>query len=194
MTQREAYFCNLTLVRFSPDGSTVASVNRTKFESRCTKINCVHGRLICWILFSAGAEFLAKGACLVNGVEVRKSQPVNVPKVPDDSDYPLAVWRASLFDGTGVEDQVTSFGTLGDLTKKSTGHLHELCSKMGATLEEKSTLLAGYIFLQKAVRNRDAHAYVSNQRDGQFFLVEKLFVESFNILLRWLPARPTIHG
>ncbi len=37
-------------------------------------IDADFGRLICWINFSAGAEFLAKGICLLNGVEICKEK------------------------------------------------------------------------------------------------------------------------
>jgi len=41
--------------------------------------------------------------------------------------------------------------------------------------------------LAKSIRNRDAHAYVTNVRKEHFWLVEELFVPSFNILTSWIP-------
>lgn len=36
------------------------------------EVDPIVGRLICWITFSAGAEYLAKGVCLLRGVDIRK--------------------------------------------------------------------------------------------------------------------------
>jgi hypothetical protein len=44
------------------------------FEEHWPQLDPKFGRLMCWIMFSAGAEFLGKGVCLRNSVEVRSLQ------------------------------------------------------------------------------------------------------------------------
>jgi len=113
-----------------------------------------------------------------------------IQDVPDDPIEPLAVWRDHILNDSVKKSKVICFGVLNDLTKQQ-GCLHQLCDVMSATPTERLTLLAGYKFLQKSVRNRDAHAYVPKVRQRQFAIVDTLFVESFNLLLQWLPERPT---
>ncbi len=45
------------------------------FESYWPSLDKEFGRLMCWIMFSAGAEFLGKGVCLSNSIEVRRFNP-----------------------------------------------------------------------------------------------------------------------
>jgi hypothetical protein len=47
-----------------------SAVDWQEFEDHWRTIDPYFGRLMCWITFSAGAEFLLKGVCLVQGVEV----------------------------------------------------------------------------------------------------------------------------
>jgi hypothetical protein len=49
-----------------------AATPEVAFERRSTRLHPEFGRLMCWIMFSAGAEFFGKGACLLNSIEVRK--------------------------------------------------------------------------------------------------------------------------
>lgn len=61
------------LIQWEKSSAKFAAVQHDLFES-CwrSEIDPLFGRLICWINFSAGAEFLAKGVCLIRGVEIRK--------------------------------------------------------------------------------------------------------------------------
>ncbi len=181
---------NSRLVKWVPDVAKFAPVTRAAFESSWGEIDPVFGRLICWIIFSAGAEFLAKGVCLVRGVEIRKEQEVPlyptaaihawVPKFRKD-------WKSA---GTMT---TTHFGTIGSLTNDDsksgvTAALTQLCSTVGATVEQKELLFAAHELLRRTIRNRDAHAYVPNVRDSHFSLVAEIFSNSFNILVEWLPG------
>ena len=60
------------LVEWTADRPRFSAIPRDVFESELHRqVDPVFGRLICWILFSAGAEFLAKGVCPSRGVEFR---------------------------------------------------------------------------------------------------------------------------
>jgi hypothetical protein len=172
------------LVSWDRDLKRLKTVDEEAFEFVSTELHSRYGRMIHWMLFSAGAEFLAKGACLARCIEVRE-----VKKVPDDPIEPLTTWRDNFLSNSHAKVCVTNFGTLRDLTKDQ-GRLDRLCDAMSATRDQRRVLISGYKFLQNSVRNRDAHAYIPKVRGRQFPLVDKLFIESFNLLLCWLPEPP----
>lgn len=180
------------LVRWNPVFAQFTPAPRDEFESLWQRdIDPVFGRLICWISFSAGAEFLAKGVCLLNGVDIRlPKSPKKVPAYPS-SDLPSWIadfrrdWRSHGILNT------TNFGTLGNLVGENSRpgfDLKQLCVTVGARPDQEELLLAAYDFLARTIRNRDAHAYVPNVRDHHHSLVPDLFATSFNLLLTWLPG------
>jgi hypothetical protein len=142
-------------------------------------VSPVFGRLICWINFSAGAEFLAKGVCLLNEIEVRRP-PRPVPVNPTTE---LTAWVTQYFNNPKASVEMTSdFGDLGALVslndKNNKGQfLKQLCERRGANQQDKTLLLVAYDFLRQTIRNRDAHAYRPNVRDDNFHLVPELFRE-----------------
>jgi len=69
------------LVHWNADLARFIPVSRDIFEAACREVDPAFGRLICWMLFSAGAEFLAKGVCLTRGVDMRRH--CDVPACPD---------------------------------------------------------------------------------------------------------------
>jgi len=147
----------------------------------------VFGRLICWINFSAGAEFLAKGVCLLNGIDVRR-----VCDVPANPTSNLIVWVNEYFNNQNGIKETTKFGDLGAFVSfkdknNKCKFLKKLCKKRGANPQDEKLLLVAYDFLRQTIRNRDAHAYKPNVRDANFHLVPELFVKSFNLLLTWIP-------
>jgi hypothetical protein len=186
------------LVQWDPEFSTFVPKPREVFErSWYETVDPVFGRLICWINFSAGAEFLSKGVCLLHGVEIRRND--EVPLYPTSD---LATWvtqfhrfkKAKLKSFGAME--TTNFGTLSNLvypnsiTTKPAFEI--LCEKVSATDGQRELLLAAYKLLAATIRNRDSHAYVPNVRDGHFLLVPDLFTRCFNLLVSWLPGGPAI--
>ncbi len=182
------------LVRWIPEENRFIPVPMEEFDlSWWRDIDPVFGRLLCWIVFSAGAEFLAKGTCLVHGVEIRTGH-----KVPAYPTGDLENWATKFLTDWESCDTlaVTNFGTLGTLTYDNPktevpAPLGRLCSVMKATSGEKDLLLAAYKLLAMSIRNRDAHAYVANVRGSHFGLVPNLFTRCFNILVSWLPGGPS---
>jgi len=182
------------LVRWCSDGAQFLPVPHETFEFSWRKdVDPVFGRLICWINFSAGAEMLAKGVCLLHQVEIRSSQIV--PAYPSED---LAAWSAAyLKDWKSVGTMVgVNYGTLRNLvdqtnpkTKLPPG-LPRLFDKVNAPPSDRDLILAAYGILASTIRNRDAHAYVPNVRDHHFPLVGQLFARCFNILASWLPGGP----
>ena len=176
---------NFTLARFE------APTEHAFEEWAEVNVDLDFGRLLSWIVFSAGAEFLAKGVCLANNIEIR--DPCwDVPVYPAAGD--IRSWSRQVRGNANAAgtDQVTNFGTIGSLTRGvSRGvspPLVELCKKRNPSRDQSDLVIAGYRFLADAIRNRDAHAYNPNVRAKHFYLVEELFVECFNLLLSWLPG------
>lgn len=183
------------LVMWDRDRSAFAAVPFGTFRQRWRgDVHQVFGRLICWITFSAGAEFLAKGVCLLHGVDRRKS-----PRVLDYPSEPLPKWVYKVVSGTAPEVPVPHHGQLRDLwlgepKKQVRPALEGLCSKLGASSSDREALIAAYRLLGSAIRNRDAHAYVPKVRDDHFWLVADLFVPRFNLLVSWIPGGASILG
>jgi len=150
------------LVQWDAGSTEFTAVPHESFESYWrTDVDPVFGRLICWINFSAGAEFLAKGICLLRDVEIRQ------PK-----------------------GETTHFGTLRNLYEDrppKVAALKRLCAAVNAKVDQQELLLAVYRLLASDIRNRDAHAYVPNVRDAHFNLVPARFAPCFNLLVSWLP-------
>ena len=184
---------NSRLVEWSPDLEQFVPTPHEVFEFSIRRdVDAVFGRLMCWIFFSAGAEFLAKGLCLTRGVEIRREQ--EVPVHPTGGIQAWVQQFRNDWKSCGTM-KTTHFGTLATLTRdspktKTTAALKQLCSKVGATAAEKDRLLAAYELLARTIRNRDAHAYVAKVRDAHFPLVPELFADCFNLLVGWLPGGP----
>jgi hypothetical protein len=147
------------LIQPSADSLQFEAVAYESFEAGCKALDPVCGRLIRWIGFSAGAEFFAKGVCLLRDIEVRR-----------------------------IQDGVINFGTLGDLNGKKgqKGKLWNLCQSAQASAEERQTITSAYKKLA-AIRNRDAHAYIPNVRTDHFEVVSTSIVPCLNLLTSWLP-------
>lgn len=167
------------LVEWKLDTERFDSVTQGDFECALKHFHPVFGRVICWIIFSAGAEFLAKGVCLRHEIRIRAQDCVPAYPTPD-----VATWLETFQNGSPGTLPTTNFGAIGNLYN---GHLQSLCQsqKVGATKNEQRRLLAAYELLGRTIRNRDAHAYVPKKRDSHFYLVRELFIPAVNDLLLW---------
>jgi hypothetical protein len=181
---------NSRLVEWEPHSAQFVPVPQDCFEFSWRRdVDPDFGRLICWISFSAGTEFLAKGVCLVNGIDIRKKKYLENPNYPTEklnewADRFNADWKC------GGTISSTDFGTLRDLigeNAKDESPLKRLCKLAKATAIETNLVWAAYRLLAKTIRNRDAHAYVPNVRDSHHSLVPDLFSGVFNLLVTWLP-------
>lgn len=137
------------------------------------------GRLICWICFSTGSEYLAKGICLLNNIDIQdKSQKRRGNIRPPFYEEDIHDWiTLVLADAESVKDKpAQQFLTLGKLPLK----------QLGETAEEKALISASFKLLSGSIRNRDAHCYAQDVRAFHFNAIERLFVPALNILLRSL--------
>lgn len=179
------------LVEWRLDQTEFAPVPRETFEISWRRdVDPVFGRLVCWMNFSAGAEMLAKGLCLLHNVEIRSTK--TVPAYPTGD---LAQWSTAYLMDCNSRGTMpcTDYGTLRNLVDKSYKSklppgLPRLFNKINASDQDRKLLLAAYGILASSIRNRDAHAYVPNVRDSHFPLVGQLFARCFNLLASWLPG------
>ena len=151
-----------------------------------------YGRYICWVLFSVGAENLAKAACVCNHVVCKKVSSLGYPKYEDG--MPVMGWVEKVLNkskSTGAPPSAEKYDYYAlekywKSTNSHTAYLECLCKKHKAavTPQNRDLLIASYKFLTQAIRNRDAHTYVPKQRQKNFPAVEPIFVPSFNILVR----------
>ena len=135
------------------------------------------GRYMAWVWFSVGAENLVKAALVCNelleGKPQRPGYPVYWPGTDKDSwvDQVLQSRRGS---GGG-------YGMLGDIWQVK---LDELSQKSGTSETVSKELKAAYKYLTQAIRNRDAHSYIENERRKDFPAVEGIFLAAFNTLVQ----------
>ena len=135
------------------------------------------GRYMAWVWFSVGAENLVKAALVCNGLLKEKQQTHS---------YPL--YWPNTHKGNWVEEILQSrrgpgggYGMLGEIWKCK---LEKLSQKRGISETEGKELKTAYKYLTQAIRNRDAHSYIENQRRRDFPAVEAVFVPAFNTLVQ----------
>jgi hypothetical protein len=184
------------LIEWSASEMRFAPVSRKTFEDFWRQeIHPVFGRLMCWMLFSAGAELLAKGACLCAGIDFRRARLV--PAYPHDlASHELEAWSGNFLSDWRTLETVPSrdYRTLGDLIYDRPAPLEQLCAATGLEHSDTQLVLAAYVLLAKSIRNRDAHAYVPQVRDQHHSLVSELFVKCFTFLITPLKSgTPPMH-
>ena len=112
------------------------------------------GRYMAWLLFSVGAENLAKAACVCTGV-VRESP-------------------------TGHYGTMGTY--LRRVKGRVEGRLVRLARQESLPGDDNKKLTDGYLELIK-IRNRDVHSYVYGVRQLHFAFAEANFVPAFNVLV-----------
>src|SRR5262245_9665843 len=79
------------LIEWSRAAQAFVPVPEVAFEySARTDIHPAFGRLMCWLTFSAGAEYLAKGVCIERGIKFWAGQ--NPAKVCEYPNKPIPQW------------------------------------------------------------------------------------------------------
>ena len=139
------------------DGEKCALVaaNKHDFES-VSGHRAVHkefGRLICWIAFGVGGEYLVKGACLLNGRDLNHDDAKVIR--PPSSGENIEEWiRLVNANDPGIRNLDVNFGTLGTLP----------VDKILKPGRERDLVSASIKLLANTIRNRDAHRYAQNVR------------------------------
>lgn len=154
------------LVEWRADEMQFSAVERKRFESAWRdEVHPVFGRLICWISFSAGAELLAKGACLANGIEIRRLH--TVPVYPQSN---FGEWANFFLQEPRCSRtvEVPHFGTLGDLIYDKPDRpaaLRQLCHIMEASQKDEQRVPRNvHPFSQKHSQPRCTRLYPKRPR------------------------------
>lgn len=151
----------------------LVAASADRFEQTAATTHIEFGRVMSWVLFSVGCEYVLKGACLVRELMGTGSKFVlRSPASEDD----LVGWVAAALDShASVQEEVVTTGTLVKLP----------IAKLVAGSPEKDLAMAAFKLLRD-MRNRDAHHYAQNVRALQFQAVPKLLVPLLNVALRSL--------
>ncbi|MBB5358265.1 hypothetical protein HDE76_001471 [Rhodanobacter sp. ANJX3] len=167
-----ALMCSSKMVELDRDSSAFKPVSEFAFEDEARKQHPIFGRVMLWILFSTGAEYLLKASLIFSGLlEIKTQQKLGIPskETPWTSEWLLSVPHA------GVED----FSTMGRVKSQ----LAQLFYRhQGVSQEDRERVQHTYDLLTDAIRNRDAHAYVQGVRAAHFHVLET-FCSAFNTLL-----------
>jgi hypothetical protein len=106
------------LVEWSPSAGRFSSVSDDAFEySARNDIDPAFGRLICWMTFSSGVEFLGKGLCIERGIDFWNLALASTCDIPT---YPISAWLADT-NGRPKIKKIPSYGTIGSLTRQLNG-------------------------------------------------------------------------
>lgn len=163
----------------------VVACKQSDFESAAghKRVHPKFGQLICWITFGVGAEYLAKGICMLHKHDLSQTKDVlRSPKLGSSLDNWIGLLIQSRLFKAGssatLYERNVCFGTL----KTVQDRLLKL-----VTQESKRDLVwASFELLRDRIRKRDAHRYTENVRTFDFHTVDSLFVPAFNILLQSL--------
>ena len=163
------------LVRYS-SGAFVSNGNQEGLEAYWREnFNRDFGRYMAWVWFAVGAENLVKAALVCNGILEAKQQNESYPVYWRDTDK--VSWLEKVLGYR--RNAGGGYGEMGAIWKYK---LSELSERRGISESERKELIAAYKYLTQAIRNRDAHSYVANQRRRNFWAVEPIFVPAFNTL------------
>ncbi|MBU0495064.1 MAG: hypothetical protein KKA73_11675 [Chloroflexi bacterium] len=183
-----ALICWSRLAFWDTDTLTLCPIAMKTYECTPQGHQGLHqhfGRLISWIAFSVGAEYLAKGVCLAKST-LKVGNPKKLrPPVPNSD---ISQWIGSvLANSPDVKETCLDYGTLGALLHVSNSSYSQ--SKLGQLFTDNSVqrdlVIASYKLL-KDIRDRDVHNYTMNVRSFHFHAVEDLFLPAFNELLSLL--------
>ncbi|MBU18136.1 MAG: hypothetical protein CL725_10620 [Chloroflexi bacterium] len=165
------------LMTFSREHNRFVPSDELDFELRAREQHPKFGRVMLWILFSTGAEYLLKASFLLSGVWTPNIKQKKV--IPQASIPWTAEWLTQV--DSLPEENVRDFATLGRMIQL----LEVLFNHYCADDDQKRLVKYAYKLLAEAIRNRDAHAYVQNVRQSHFHVAGKI-CPAFNILLSWV--------
>ena len=165
------------LVRCSGD-SFVCAGDEDRFEQYWKdNFDLTFGRYMAWVCFSVGAENLVKAALVCNGLLQGKRQTLGYSHYSRDTDNAIWIYEV-LQSQRGASG---GYGALGDIWKTKLDNLSDV---RGIAEAERNELKAAYKYFTQAIRNRDAHSYIENQRRRDFPAIEGIFVPAFNTLVQ----------
>lgn len=166
------------LARWDAQALCFAPARQQDFESDHAGVHATYGRLICWVAFAVGAEYLCKGVCLLQGLRVYEPSRKKVirPPVPGED---LECWVSLVNQGKDGAPSVQQE----DLRTRTLAQVVDQVRQIAELGGNRDRVVASMKFLASTIRNRDAHRYAQNVRSFHFSAVPDLLVPSLNDLL-----------
>jgi len=166
------------LASWDPQTLRFSAANEQTFEAGHVHVDPKYGRLICWLVFAVGVEYLCRGVCAFKGLPVHDEKPKNVirtPKPGEDLETWTELVNQGMYGAPDVQDLTATTKNFMQVVEQ-VGQIKEL----GVDIQRTKASLR---FLASTIRNRDAHQYVQNVRGSSFLAVPELLVPSLNRLL-----------
>lgn len=170
------------LLEFDQASFTFSAVAEATFEDKAKKLDEHFGRVMYWIWFSTGAEYLLKGFMIVQDpnflTRTKKAAPLDEAPHPRDPE-----WIDKVIRGEGPKTHQDVFNTMQVAQELHTRLLtEEIPNGAPPSPEEARRTKAAYLLLKDAIRNRDSHAFVANVRAAHFHMTQD-FAPAFDTLL-----------
>ncbi len=166
------------LARWDARTLRFAPAEQDAFESDHAGVHRSYGRLICWLTFAVGAEYLCKGVCLLQGLQVFEKKPQKTicpPQIGADLQRWVSLVNQEKDGAPSVQQEDRRTKTLTQMVDQV-----RKITELGGT---RDFVAASIKLLASTIRNRDAHRYAQNVRIFHFSTVRDLFVPSLNALL-----------
>ena len=163
------------LVRWKNLDSHFESVSEAEFEKKASLTHPIFGRLMLWLLFSTGSEYLLKGALIWAG-EFSPNTKATV-LLPTKQTPWTSEWISEVISNRLEKIDSADYLTIGKLD----GHLKRLCNGR----PDGDDVRVAFKLLAEAIRNRDAHAYVRGVRASHHHMASH-FAQAYSIMVGWL--------
>ncbi|MDY0744803.1 hypothetical protein SNE35_09805 [Paucibacter sp. R3-3] len=166
------------LIHYDHAGQKFQHVSESDFEHAAHAMHPIFGRIMLWLLFSTGSEFLLKGALILTGKLVPSMK--DKLAIPPKEVASTSAWMDSVVGGSAAKVSARNYGTIGGMAAS----LKSLCDEHpGAGAQQ---VIVTFKLLGDAIRNRDSHAYVQGVRAAHFHMTSE-FSAAYSTLLSWLP-------
>ncbi len=150
-----------------------------EFARATHAVDPTYGRLMSWLTFAVGSEYLLKGICAVCGLNV-DSGVKTVLRAPERGAAREA-WVKDVVASVAATDKVQTYVMFKALADRS--------RTIPEDVSEQDFVWTAMKLLGETIRNRDAHQYMRNVRSAQFHAVADVFIPAFEILLREVSRR-----
>lgn len=170
---------NSGLLEFDSSDYKFSPVPQYDFEYKARELDADFGRVMLWLWFSTGAEYLLKGFMILQNPQFPKQEDKPVPLLPME-DRP-SNWADNIIGQKPDKAFQNNFGTLQAADGLKDRLVAQVPNGVALTNARAREIEAIYSNLRSAIRNRDSHAYVKDVRQAHFHMTRD-FAPAFNDL------------
>lgn len=173
---------NSGLLQFDRTSFTFQALPEKSFEDKAKKLDKNFGRVMYWVWFSTGAEYLLKGFMIVQDPAfLMRTEKAVALREADDPRSPQ--WIDDVLSNQGATKLQDVFSTMKVAYQLDTRLLTTgIMNGLPPSLDEARRTKAAYLLLKDAIRNRDSHAYVEDVRKSHYHMIHH-FAPAFDTLL-----------